>query len=151
MRKYILISLSIIIISFSFFVGTSLAGPLNDPNEVVGGESLMGKFAKSSGFNIGDSDGAELGEIISIVIKAFLGLLAIIFIILMIYAGFIWMTAGGEEQKVTTAKETIKKAIIGLVIIVSAYAITAFVFKALPFGDSKGDAGGGTGGSLPPG
>jgi len=61
-------------------------------------------------------------------------LLGIIFIILMIYAGYNWMTAQGEEEKVTKAKTTIQRAIIGLIIVVSAYAITAFVFKSLQVG-----------------
>ena len=44
------------------------------------------------------------------------------------------MTAGGDEAKVTKAKETLRRAIIGLMIIIAAYAITVFVFKALPAG-----------------
>lgn len=135
------------------FSSTVLAQPLQNPESITGDGSNMEIFAESSGFNLGNGDGTGLSAIIATVIKAFLGLLAIIFIVLMIYAGFTWMTAGGDEQKVTTAKETIKKAIIGLVIIISAYTITAFVFKALPFGSSEGDAGGGVSGdsTLPPG
>jgi hypothetical protein len=41
------------------------------------------------------------------------------------------MTAGGDEQKVTKAKDSIRRAIIGLIIIVAAYGITYFVFMAL--------------------
>lgn len=69
--------------------------------------------------------------IISNIIKVFLGLLAITFIILLIYAGFTWMTSNGEEEKVNKAKDTIARAAIGLIIILAAYGITIFVTKAL--------------------
>jgi len=64
--------------------------------------------------------------------------LSLIFIVLILYAGYNWMTAGGEEKKVEDAKGTITRAIIGLVIIIAAFAITYFVFNALPFGGSGG-------------
>jgi hypothetical protein len=74
---------------------------------------------------------ASVGSIVAMVIKAFLGLLGVIFIILMVLAGYNWMTAAGDEQKVEKAKDEIKRAIIGLIIVTSAYAISYFVFKAL--------------------
>lgn len=68
------------------------------------------------------------------IIKVFLGLLGIIFVILIILAGFNWMTAGGDEAKIEKAKKLMSRAIIGLIIIVAAYAITKFVFTNLPGG-----------------
>lgn len=135
--------LTFIFIIFFFVSSSAMAvGPLQKPEDVTGADT-MGKFAESAGFYKGEDsqNGALLGTIIAKVITGFLALLGMIFIILMIYAGFNWMTAGGDEQKVTQAKETIQKAIIGLVIIISAYAITAFVFKALPFGSDSGSTG----------
>lgn len=82
-----------------------------------------------------------LPYIIQVVISAFLGLLGIIFLVLIIYAGFEWMTAQGDEEKVTKAKDTLTRAIIGLVIITAAYSITYFVFSNLPGG--PGSSGGG--------
>lgn len=61
------------------------------------------------------------------VVRAGLTLVGTIFFILMFYAGYLWMTARGEEQKVEKARNIILAAIIGLVIVVSAYAITIFV------------------------
>jgi hypothetical protein len=58
----------------------------------------------------------------------------------MLVAGYKWMTAGGNEEKVKEAKSQIQHAIIGLAIIIMAYAITYFVFEAL--GDSMGGGGG---------
>ncbi len=65
--------------------------------------------------------------ILGTVVSAFLGLLGVIFMVLIIYAGYNWMTAEGEEEKVKKAKDTIRQAIIGLVLIIAAYAIWAFV------------------------
>lgn len=80
----------------------------------------------------------DVAAIVATIIKAFLGLLGIIFIILMIAAGYNWMTAAGDEEKINKAKDTIKRAIIGLLIIVTAYAITVFVFQNLPGGNGGG-------------
>ena len=91
-----------------------------------------------AGVKSGMSVGATISGTVSVVIRAFLALLALIFVVLIIVAGFNWMTAGGDESKVTHAKETIQRAIIGLIIIVAAYSITYFIFHVIPFGDSSG-------------
>ncbi|MEA3463471.1 MAG: hypothetical protein U9R14_00060 [Patescibacteria group bacterium] len=67
-------------------------------------------------------------------VKAFLSLLGIIFIILIIYAGYEWMTAGGNEEKLTKAKETLWQATIGLIIVVGTYAIWRFILIYFIYG-----------------
>ncbi len=57
---------------------------------------------------------------------SFLGILAVLVIL---YGGFKWMTAGGDDDKVGEAKKLIINGIIGLIIILSAYAIATFVFN----------------------
>lgn len=74
---------------------------------------------------------SSVGEIVGTFVKAFLSILGIIFLILMIYSGYHWMTAHGDDQKVTKAKDTLREATIGLVIVVGAYAITQFVLYKL--------------------
>ena len=61
------------------------------------------------------------------VIGFILSLVGILFLGLMIYAGLLWMTAQGNEQKVEKAKNLLINAVIGLIIVFAAYAITAFV------------------------
>lgn len=73
----------------------------------------------------------ELPEIIGSFIQVFLGLLGIIFLVLVLYAGFLWMTAAGESDKTDKAKKLLTQAIVGLVIILAAYAISGFVVKAI--------------------
>lgn len=75
--------------------------------------------------------GNRLPIIIGNVIRAALGLLGIILVVLMLYSGFLWMTARGEAAQVDKAKQTITRAVIGALIIFSAYAITGFVVNAI--------------------
>jgi membrane-anchored glycerophosphoryl diester phosphodiesterase (GDPDase) len=69
---------------------------------------------------------------ISNFIAIILGLVGVIFLALIIYGGFLWMTASGNDKQVETAKNIISRAAIGLVIIILAYAITFFIIKLLP-------------------
>lgn len=63
------------------------------------------------------------GQLIGIVLS-FIGVL---FLILIIYAGIMWMTASGNDQQINKAKGLIINAVIGLIIVFAAYAITAYV------------------------
>lgn len=125
------------------FFANKAQGQIIDNDELVdpSGSSQAGSFADAAGFS--KSMDNTVGGIVATVIEAFLGLLAIIFIILMIVAGYKWMTAAGNEDKVKEARTQIKNAVIGLAIIIMAYAITYFVFEAL------GDTMGGGGSSFP--
>ena len=76
----------------------------------------------------------SLAEVVSVIIYAFLSILGVVFIVLIIYAGFLWMTSAGSEEKVKKAKDIMLAAVIGLIIIFSAYVITVFVFDRLIFG-----------------
>lgn len=64
-----------------------------------------------------------IGDIIGIV----LGLLGVVFLFLTIYAGIIWMTAQGNEEKVEKAIGIMKTATIGLIVTLAAYSISAFI------------------------
>ena len=64
-------------------------------------------------------------------IKVVLELLGVISLIIIIYAGFRWMMAGGDEEKVTAAKKQLVNGLIGLVIILAAFAIANFVLNRI--------------------
>jgi hypothetical protein len=64
-------------------------------------------------------------------ISSVLGIVGVIFFVLMIYAGFLWMTAAGSDEKVTKAKNIFSTSIIGLLVIVGAYYILDFVLDAI--------------------
>lgn len=65
------------------------------------------------------------------VIAVGMSLLGILFFAMMLYAGLVWMKARGNTEEVEKAKTIIESAIIGLVLITAAYAITTFVFTSL--------------------
>ena len=67
------------------------------------------------------------------IIRMILTFLGVIFLILMIYGGYIWMMARGNEQEVEKAKNIIKNALIGLVVVLAAYAITYTIFRYFGF------------------
>ncbi len=92
---------------------------------VSGKESLKGAFSVDE-VNKQDS-GTYLSARIGLIIGAILSFIAVIFMILVIYAGILWMTARGNEQQVEKAKILLFQSIIGLIIILSAYIITNFV------------------------
>jgi hypothetical protein len=65
------------------------------------------------------------------VINTFLGVVGAIALLVFVFAGVTYMTAGGSEERVTRARDTMKYAIIGLALITFAYALTSFYFQAL--------------------
>ncbi|MDP2708806.1 MAG: hypothetical protein Q8O93_02025 [bacterium] len=77
-------------------------------------------------------DSSSLPEIIGGVIGVALGFLGIVFFALIIYAGFSWMLAMGKEDKINQAKEMILAAVVGLIIVLAAYAITTLVAGIFP-------------------
>lgn len=68
-----------------------------------------------------------LQDTIISVVNWVLALLGLIAVIMILYGGFTWLTAGGNEEKVASAKKIISAAIIGLIIVLLAYAIVTFV------------------------
>jgi type III secretory pathway component EscU len=81
--------------------------------------------------NAGLTQERSLEEIIGSIINVILGFLGIVFLVLMLWAGFKWMTARGDETKVEEATTMIRQAIIGLAVILAAFAISNYVLNAL--------------------
>lgn len=73
----------------------------------------------------------DLSETVSEIIRVLLGFLGIIFLALIVYAGFMWMTSAGNEERVAKSKRIMSAAVIGLAIVLSAYAITFFVIDQI--------------------
>jgi len=73
----------------------------------------------------------ELREGVMSIIQTFLGFLGVLAILIILWGGFRWMTAGGSEDKVAEAKRIITSGVIGMIIILTALAITNFVLNSL--------------------
>jgi hypothetical protein len=74
---------------------------------------------------------AGVSTLVGNIIGAVLGFVGVIFFVLVIYAGFLWMTAGGGQEQLGKAKKIFTTSIIGLFIVVMAYYLVDFVFGAL--------------------
>jgi hypothetical protein len=109
-------------------VGTALAMfslPLVSSAQLDQAKVELGKVGQVVG------EGEPLPTLIGNFINVILGILGILLVVYFVYAGFLYMTAQGESKKVDSAKGIMKDAVIGLVIIVFAYAIAGFVIDTL--------------------
>lgn len=64
-------------------------------------------------------------------INVALGILGVVVLVIIIAGGFRWMTAGGNDDSIAQAKKIISAGIIGLLIIIVAYALTTWVFTSI--------------------
>jgi len=108
--------------------------PAAEEEEAAGGRTSVG-LEEVAGSPGGQTSGvgriSGLSTLIGGVINAILGLVGVVFFVLMIYAGFLWMTAAGNEERVTKAKSIFVTSVIGLIVIIGAYYILDFVFDAI--------------------
>lgn len=95
-------------------------------DELFGGDATGDEFASTAG--LGEAD---LVDSIAQIIRIALGFLGVIAVVIILLGGFKWMTSGGNDTKVGEAKKLIFAGIIGLVIVVAAYAIAAFVIDSI--------------------
>lgn len=125
-RNLFLILMAIVFISAPFLVSAQTDNTDN---------SLMGRLTR-----IGDLGGyntsaeVSVASIVGAVIRGVITILGLVFIILIILAGFKWMRAEGNEEDIKKANRTIKESIIGLVITLSAWTLWSFVFEKLILG-----------------
>jgi TRAP-type C4-dicarboxylate transport system permease small subunit len=93
---------------------------------------MLNEAGTKAGYQTGDNV-AETGlaTIVGNVVRIFLSLLGVIFICYTIYGGFLWMTAAGNDDKVTQGRNTIRDGIIGIVVTLGALAIYLFIRAAL--------------------
>jgi len=75
--------------------------------------------------------GTDMPGIIGRVIGVVLSLTGIIMVIIVVYAGYTWMTAGGDPDKVKDAKSWMLNAVIGILICLVAYTLSSFVIEKI--------------------
>ena len=123
-KKYFFYILFLIILVYSFIIAQN---------------SLAWSFSDISGFTQKTAGEAGLSQtdytvIVAEIITTILGIVGAIFVILFIYGGFIWLTSAGNEEKIGKAKKILSYAVIGVIIVATAYAITTFIAGAIPAG-----------------
>ncbi len=110
-----------VVFNIFFVLPTIAAGT----NEAINGLNTAANTA------YGNTQSADVSTTIGKIVGSILSFVGVIFLILMIYGGFTWMMARGNEQEVAKAKEIITNAVIGLIVVLSAYAITAYIGNSL--------------------
>ncbi len=123
--KIYLILLMVVGINSFFLVQTTKAGTFWDKQVGMGTDS--GEVGNAFGETSGRNGVRDIRLTIANIINVFLGFLGIIFLIIIIYAGFNWMTANGQEEKVGKAKTMLVAGIIGFIIIASSFAISVMI------------------------
>jgi amino acid transporter len=115
-----------IIFSFCLFqilnimdVPSASASSLWDAQQ--GTDQIAAKFGQDS------KNPSDIRAVTVNIIKIFLTFLGLIFLVMIIFAGFKWMTAAGNEERVKDAKSQITAATIGMIIVLSAFLITNFI------------------------
>ena len=130
MKKIINFLCSFILISFfivPLIVSAQESNTIeNNSNSMLGRLETVGA---GGGYVIDET--ASISTVVGSVINVALSFLGIIFIILIIYSGYTWMTASGNEEQVKKSTKIITRAIIGLIITLSSWAIWFFVFQNL--------------------
>jgi hypothetical protein len=129
--------LLVITIFFSIFCCFSalspvLAANLNDAFKVSDGKpnDNLDTAAGKAGYGVKGAN-TDVLPFFSKAISLGLSFLGVIFLLLLIYGGYLWMTDQGNEEQVAKAKKIIQTAIIGLIIVVSSYALSWFILNVL--------------------
>ncbi|MBI5077237.1 IPT/TIG domain-containing protein [Candidatus Falkowbacteria bacterium] len=131
------------VIIFSLFAFSAL--------DIVHAQGTPEEGLALTGTAAGLQAGQDLRVIIGNIIKIILGFLGVLALCIVLYAGFLYMTSGGDQEKVQKARRWLVNGAIGLVIIFSAYAITSFIINKLKTavsGEEASIAGGGGEGGL---
>ncbi|MFA6534217.1 MAG: hypothetical protein WCT37_03525 [Patescibacteria group bacterium] len=125
--KVIFVFLLVAILVLPFLAqATNTANPglLKDENKIINSAKIVTKGAGySNEFEFSPS------QIAIKIIQYLLSFLGVAFFLIILYAGWQWLTAGGNEEQVTEAKNWLRNGVIGLVIIFGAYLITSFVIS----------------------
>lgn len=106
------------------FANNASAQALGKDQFFGGGTGSDTTFATDAGLQ-----GGNLVDTIEAVIKTLLGFLGIVAVIMIMLGGFKWMTSQGDDKKVGDAKKLIYAGIIGLIIVIAAFAIATFVIE----------------------
>lgn len=112
---------------FSFALFALIAPSLVLAVDIGQGQGgLLTNAAGAAGYDSATTD-TSFASTLGLVVRMALSLMGVVFMSLIVFAGFTWMTAQGDESKVEKAIGTIRRAVIGLIITVGAYSITQFV------------------------
>jgi len=118
MKKKILFITSLFIMGLGLISAAVAAPDINSLTENVAGKA---------GYDTGGVTETTISKTVGGIIRAVLGVVGVLFLVLTVYAGILWMTSAGNEEKVDKAKKILASSFIGIVVVAAAYGITALV------------------------
>lgn len=110
-------------------VGLSMLSlPVTSFAQINKAQESLGKVGGALGTS---NTPTSLPVLIGNLINVILSVMGILFVVLIVYAGILYMQGGQDEGKIKKAKGLIINAIVGLVIVIASYAISAFIIEQL--------------------
>jgi len=74
---------------------------------------------------------SDIPSLLGNVLRALFAVLGSVALLMFIYGGFVWLTSGGEAEKIQKGKDTMVWAVLGIAIIFASFAIVTFVIDTL--------------------
>ena len=115
--------LTLTLLFLSFLIGNIVFA--GTASQIIDGLKLTGKTATFSE--------VEFAPAWMAYINGFLGVMGLLFMIFIIYAGYLWMTARGNDEQVDRAKKMITQGVIGLAIIIGARLLVELALSVLSY------------------
>lgn len=104
------------------------------PNNYILAGSEVAKGLKTTGGEANVTTNVNLYGYLALIIQTILGAIGIVILILIVYAGVLYLTASGNSEKIKKANGILFSAVLGLIVIFGAYSISAYVVNRLSSG-----------------
>lgn len=112
----------IFFLAIFFPISSASAAPADQPPTFFDA-NLINEMAANAGYNTQNVRPTTLATVLGTLVFGLLSFLGVVFTTLIVYGGYRWLTARGNEQNVTDAKAVIRNAITGLAVTIAAYGI----------------------------
>lgn len=138
MKKVLnLITLNLMIVAFLFWAAPALAAPPTCPaiSSTPTFAEILRRVACKAGFITADNTQpvteTDVVTIIGSFISMALAFVGVIFVLIMIYGGWLWGSARGNEEQVKEAERLIRNAVLGAIVTFATFALSRFVINAI--------------------
>lgn len=132
-RSYLVLTACYLLFLGYFVALSALGAAAQSPISPELGDEILGTAKQAAVVGLGEHSLTELdARLFALrIANGALGFVALVFVIFIIYGGFLYMTSQGNEEKTGTAKKVLTRAVIGMIIIGSSYGITKTVSRAM--------------------
>ena len=131
MKKHVVSYVQLVGVVLTLIVGFLFVPAFAQAQIDLGIDSLVTPAAEEGGYDTAGTDETTFSATLGRVIRAAISLLGVVFTILIVYGGILWMQARGDEGKVEESQKIIRNAVIGLILTVGSYALANFIVFAV--------------------